>query len=252
MLLEVVGELIPPLALLAGLLGAFADRLADVRPGLFDGPVGARLDTALAPDGELSLGGERHRRLRAVLGEPVVGVAVLVAELLLAAAGVGELAAGTRSALLLDARFGEQLAAAAALAPAELLGLLLERARTVARGALPPGGVVGGLLQPACFVGGGAVQRRERRRGPVAVLRKLEIGALLRDPGVPLDVLLQRFGPDRAERAAEPLDRIGHIHEPRTVGLHACGRRRRVAHRVVRGAGAQPGERRLACRLLGA
>ena len=152
----------------------------------------------------------------------------------------------------MHARLGEQLAAAAALAPAELLGLLLERARTVARGTLPPGGLVGGLLQPACFVGGGAVQRRQRRRGPVAVLRKLEIGALLREPGVPLHVLLERFGPDGAERAAEPLDRIGHIHEPRTVGLHGRGRRRRVARRAVRGAGVQPGERGLVCCLLGA
>ncbi|HWJ51527.1 MAG TPA: hypothetical protein VNR42_10925, partial [Solirubrobacteraceae bacterium] len=39
-LLEVVGELIPPLALFPGLLGALADRFAYVRPGLFDGPVG--------------------------------------------------------------------------------------------------------------------------------------------------------------------------------------------------------------------
>ncbi len=117
-LLEVAGELIPPLALLPGQLGTLADRLADVQPGLFNGPVGARLDTALAPDGLLSLGGERHGRLPAVLGEPVVGVASLVTELLLAAARVDELTAGTSGGLLLHAGLGEQLVMLLALAAA--------------------------------------------------------------------------------------------------------------------------------------
>ncbi len=105
---EVACELVPPLALLRGALsGALADHVAQVRGGLFDCVVGLGLDFALMPDSELALGSERDGGLLAVAREPLVGVASLVAELLLAFAGVGELPGGVRGGLLLGVCFGE-------------------------------------------------------------------------------------------------------------------------------------------------
>ena len=98
---------------------------------------------------------------------------------------------------------------ALALAPAELLSAGLELAGAISRGSFALGGLVGGVREASGLVGGGTVERRQRRRCLLMLLHELGVGSLRDDRGVLLHALGERLRSPRSERAAEPVDRIG-------------------------------------------